>query len=361
MIENLERRIARQFEKAHCALVGSGTTALYVSFRAAGLPKGASVLYPDFTCETAVNAAVFADLTPEFCDIDLDQFNMSAAAARKACDETQFAAVVPTHIFGHRMDVAEIAEIVGSGVTIIEDSAQSYGSILDGNLMSGEANASIISLGDGKLLSCAGGGAILSDDSKFIAECRRISESLLSDIEEQASERKAVMTGFVAARRQADANTPIHALKAELFRRHKNGYLSKLNDVQARSISAELDRAEQIVARRIKETLRLDQVFASIDTLQLPKKTGDETPWRYCFLAPEKDRDALFESLASDGIPVSKYFEPCHRAYGLADSAFPNTCSIASRIINIKYPPLVEGFERLYDSLVRVLDRWRAN
>ena len=82
MIEDLESRIARQFEKDHCVLVGSGTTALYVSFCASGLAQGANVLYPDFTCETAFNAAIFANLNPLFCDIELERFNMSATAVQ---------------------------------------------------------------------------------------------------------------------------------------------------------------------------------------------------------------------------------------------------------------------------------------
>lgn len=361
MIEDLERRISRQFERDHCVLVGSGTTALYVSFCASGLPQGAHVLYPDFTCETAFNAAIFADLNPVFCDVELERYNMSAAAAQKACAGNDFGAVVPTHIFGHRMDVTEIARLAAPEVAIIEDSAQSYGGTDNGRLMSSDARASVISLGEGKLLSCSGGGAILADDDRFIAECRSVLESLPSDSEEQANERRAVMTGFVMARRQANASTPLHLLKTELLRRHKNGYLSKVSEAQAETISIELDNVDHIVARRIEETLRLDDILANVAGLQLPVKRGGETPWRYCFLAPENDRDRLFESLAAAGVPLSKLFDPCHRAFDLPDSAFPNACSIADRVINIKYPLAVEDFERLYESLLSVLEHWRVN
>jgi hypothetical protein len=35
---------------------------------------------------------------------------------------------------------------------------------------------------------------------------------------------------------------------------------------------------------------------------------------------------------------VTKFFEPCHRKYGMDDKYFPNTVRIWENIINVKFP-----------------------
>ncbi len=361
VLTELEQRLAGSFERSECVLVGSGTTAIYLALCAMALEKDAKVLYPDFTCETAVNATVFAGLSPVFGDVELETFNLSLESAEQAADTQEVAAAVPTHIFGHHIDVDEVAKVVGEKALLIEDCAQSYGGRYRGKLTSSSSLASVVSFGDGKLLSCLGGGAIFSDDVAFLAECRKVRATLPSDEVIQGQERTALMTSLVKARRSDAPETPFRVARTELLRRHRYGYLSPLYPEQAQSIATELPSFSDRVARRVSESQRLDELLSSYNFVRLPEKTGNEVLWRYCFLVPEKNRDNFFESLASAGVPVSKYFEPCHRSFGQDDALYPNTCVIANQIINVRFPPTREEFAALLASLTSVLKNWRKN
>ena len=75
-----EQALAAHAHRRHAVLTGNGTTALWAVLSALELPQGAAVLYPDLTCETAVNAAILAGLRPVFADVQSATAHPAAAS-----------------------------------------------------------------------------------------------------------------------------------------------------------------------------------------------------------------------------------------------------------------------------------------
>ena len=130
----LGERVA-EFESAFAAYCGageavgvaSGTDAIAIALRAAGVEPGDEVIVPANTCiptivgvETAGATAVLVDVDPKTWTLD------PAAAAAAVTDRTR--AVVPVHLYGLCADVEGLR---GLGVAIVEDAAQAHGARVD--------------------------------------------------------------------------------------------------------------------------------------------------------------------------------------------------------------------------------------
>jgi len=333
----IEDAIGAYFGRKHCILVGSGTTALYVCFRALELPTESKILFPDFTCETAINAALFAGLVPFFCDVDLSDYNMNSASVTEVINRNGISAIVPTHIFGHLIDVDEMMMKVKTTTPIIEDCAQGYGGTISGKRAGQFGLASVISFGEGKLLSCDGGGAILVDDDNFADRCQLILEEFNGDDERQSSERQKVMIEMVALRRQNPSIKNFTIARTAIFRKHKFGYLSLCTEKIRTAILGNFHELDNIIELRKSQSSQLDDLLSEFNHIEIPQKLGSNVLWRYSFTVNDGSRNRLFEALRASGCSVTKFFEPCHKKYGLCDQYFPNTARIWKSIINLKF------------------------
>src|SRR5580704_16391360 len=128
-IERLEARLAEYCGTREAVALNSGTDALFLALKVAGIGPGDEVITPpnSFIASTAV--IVHLGARPVFSDVLPDQ-NIDPAAIERAITPR---AIMPVHLTGRvcRMDaIMEIAE--RHGLLVIEDAAQSVGSMFQG-------------------------------------------------------------------------------------------------------------------------------------------------------------------------------------------------------------------------------------
>jgi len=204
MKDKLEKNVASLFSRRYCVLTGSGTAALFCIFNALELSEGTQVLYPVNTCETAVNAAVFAGLKPVFLDVDMKTFNLPEQKIIQLIKNVNIPVVVGTHLFGQLMDLQKIEkQLAANKAILIEDSAQAYGGEINSKKAGQIGFASIISFGPGKLLDCSGGGAILTDSEEFHQKICRVANSLQNNPQIKLEMRQKMMREMFVLGKQA--------------------------------------------------------------------------------------------------------------------------------------------------------------
>ncbi|MFX0199151.1 MAG: DegT/DnrJ/EryC1/StrS family aminotransferase [Candidatus Hodarchaeota archaeon] len=152
----------------------SGRTSLYVILKSLGLPKGSFVGVPLFCCHVVFDAIIQAGLTPEFLDIDLDDFNLSASYLEKKKDS--LSAIIVVHMFGHPADMDSIDSVAGN-IPVIEDCAQSLFSEYMGDRTGFLSTASFFSFRSGKYISAGEGSAIFCRDSSLRVSMERVIET----------------------------------------------------------------------------------------------------------------------------------------------------------------------------------------
>ncbi len=114
----------------YCVVCSSGTSALYLAYRASGLKEGHSIVTTPVTFLSTVTSAIHLGGVPAFCDIDPVTYNLNPALLEdtiKKCNRPH--AIVPVHFGGLPCEMERIREVADRNrLFVIEDGCHALGS-----------------------------------------------------------------------------------------------------------------------------------------------------------------------------------------------------------------------------------------
>ena len=126
-VSRFEEKFAKFHDAKYCISTSSGTTALWVILKAAGVKAGDEVIVPPYTFIATASAVLMANAVPIFVDIDSSTFNIDANLIEAAITE-KTKAIMPVHISGNPADMNAILAIGQKhDIPILEDAAQAHG------------------------------------------------------------------------------------------------------------------------------------------------------------------------------------------------------------------------------------------
>ena len=174
-VEQFEAEFAEYCETGYCVGVSSGTAALSLVLRAAGIGPGDEVIVPAHTFIASALGAVHAGATPVLCDVDEATGLIDPEAARAAITP-RTAAIVAVHLYGQMCDMDAISEIAKPrGLYVLEDAAQAHGALYKSRRAGSLGDAGAFSFYPSKNLGALGdGGAVCTDDETLAARLRRL-------------------------------------------------------------------------------------------------------------------------------------------------------------------------------------------
>ena len=163
---SLESEIAELCGVKHGIGVASGTDALILALRAAGVNAGDEVILPPFTFVATGSAVSALGATPVFADIDSQTFNISAdEIVRRITPRTR--AIVVVHLYGLSADMDPILAIAKSqGICVVEDNAQAIGARYKGKPTGGLGDFGCISFYPTKNLGAYGDAGMIVTNSE---------------------------------------------------------------------------------------------------------------------------------------------------------------------------------------------------
>ncbi len=175
-VEGLEDAIARYLKVEHAVAVGSGTDALWLSLKAAGVHPGDEVVTSTFSFFATAGAIANTGATPVFVDIDPDTFNIDAAQVEARITK-RTRAIVPVHLFGQCADMDHILELAAKyDLPVIEDAAQAIGAQYKGRFACAMGRAAALSFYPTKNLGGAGdAGMVITRDANMAQDVRMLS------------------------------------------------------------------------------------------------------------------------------------------------------------------------------------------
>lgn len=154
----------------NCIPTRSARNAIIIALKSLNLPLGSRIGVPLYCCPVVFKAIKAADGTPQFIDSDSRTFCVSIEdLSRKS---TKLDALIAVHMFGNLCDMPNLLRVM-KGRPVIEDCAQSLGSILNGRVAGSFGAIAAFSFRLGKYLSSGEGGALLAKDA---AICLRMSQ-----------------------------------------------------------------------------------------------------------------------------------------------------------------------------------------
>ncbi len=174
-VEQFESAFRDYLGVRHAITVASGTDALLLSLRAVGVGAGDEVIVPSFTFVSPAEVVALLGARPVFVDVERESYNIDVSAIESAITGNT-KAIIPVHLYGQSADVDEIKEVIGMRpIYIVEDGAQSVGSVYKGVKVSSRKHLGAISFFPTKNLGCCGdGGAVVTHDDSLASAVRAL-------------------------------------------------------------------------------------------------------------------------------------------------------------------------------------------
>ena len=213
----------------HSLAVTSCTTGLHLAAVGLGLKPGDEVIVPAFTWIATANIVEHQQAKAVFCDIDLETFNIDVAAFEAAITP-RTVGVIPVHLFGLAADMDGVNAVAKKhGLWIIEDAACGFGATYNGAHVGALGDAAAFSFHPRKAITTGEGGMVTTASDELAETVRRLRDhgAALSDHQRHLGPRPYLLADHPLA-----------------------GYNQRMTDIQAALGSAQMDRADQIIAER---------------------------------------------------------------------------------------------------------------
>ena len=174
-INAVESQICEMVGCGYAVALASGTSALHLAVKLAGVKPGDRVFCSDMTFAATVNPVVYEGGIPVFIDTEYDTWNMDPVALEKAFTLYPDAKViVVAHLYGTPCKMDAIKAIAEKhGAVIIEDAAESLGATYKGVQTGTFGTYNCISFNGNKIITGSSGGMLLTDSEECANKVRK--------------------------------------------------------------------------------------------------------------------------------------------------------------------------------------------
>lgn len=319
-VSGLEKEVAEYCGVSGGAGVASGTDALVLALRAAGVGEGDAVITTTFTFFATAESISMLGAEPIFVDIDPETYNIDPEkieeAIRAADPEIRrkIKAVMPVHLYGQCADMSRIMKIADEyGLKVIEDCAQAIGATFKGHPAGSFGDAGCLSFFPSKNLGGFGdGGMVVSSDPDLIDRIKELR---------------------------------VHGSR-EQYIHEEIAYNSRLDSLQAAILRVKLRNLDKWLEGRRSVAAKYDEAFADTGIVT-PKVSDDNVHTYHQYTIAAEDRDGLLRHLNDKGIaariyyPVPMHLQPCYKGLGYHIGSLPVAEQAAERILSLPvYPEL---------------------
>ncbi len=322
-VEAFEAEFAAASGARHAVGVATGTDAITLLLRAAGIGAGDEVIVPAMTAAYTGLAVIAAGARPVFADVEAERITLDASACAAAVT-SKTRAIVPVHLYGQSADMTALQRVAQRhSLLLIEDCCQAHLGTAAGVPVGTTGAGGAFSFYPTKNLGALGdGGAVITNDASIADRIRRLRNGGQSD--------------------------RYHHVVA--------GINSRLDEIQAAILRAKLPRLAAATARR--------RSLAAAYRRQLPASVTpvpelDAGHVYHLFPVRSPERDAFQAHLRTLGVetlihyPVALPQQPAFSAFAPADC--PYAARAAAEVLSLPlYPRLDES------DITRVADAARA-
>ena len=308
----LESSLASYLGAENLSVYCNGTVALQLACKA--LKLSGEVITTPFTFAATVNVLDWNNLTPVFCDVEENSFDINADLIESLITP-KTSAIMPVHVFGYPCNVEKIQQIADRyRLKVIYDAAHAFGVKVNGRPIASFGDATMFSFHATKVYHTIEGGGV----------------AYSSAAQKQAADR---LRNFGL---EPDGDVAV------------SGINGKMNEVQAAVGLLMLEQIDHEIEKRKKITDLYCKWLADVPGITV-HRAPDGVEYNYPYLIIRVDaekygisRDVLHDKLKEYGIVTRKYFYPlcsnftCYRHLPSADQALlPVANRIADTVLSL--------------------------
>ena len=327
-VSEFEREFAAFCRSSDAVAVNSGTAALELALRAAGVGPGDEVITVPFSFVATVAAIENVGARPVLIDVDPASYTMDPGRVGAAIT-SRTKALLPVHLYGQMSDLDPLITLAEArGLVLIEDAAQAHGAEYRGRRAGSVGKLGCFSFYPAKNLgACGEGGAVTTSHPVLAERVRRL-------------------------RDWGQSRKYVHELKGGNYR---------MDALQAAILRIKLRHLEAWTEARRKRAARYDALLEGSDVVT-PKATDRHV--YHLYVVQSEQRDALKAGLERQGIqtgihyPTPVRLQPAYRNLGYDAGAFPVAEAAARRVLSLPmFPELPLDSVSLVCETIRSLQR----
>lgn len=291
-VDGFEAEFAHYVESKYAAALTSGTAALHLALRLAGVGPGDEVLVSTLTFVASVSPVIYQGATPVFIDSDRETWNLDpnlfeSFLASRARENRLPKALVLVHLYGQCADLDPIIELCQRyNIVLIEDAAEALGARYKGKSPGTFGQSGVFSFNGNKIITSSGGGMLVSNDGDLIQHARKLAT-------------------------QARDPAP-HYEHTEL------GYNYRMSNIVAGIGRGQLEQIEEKVARRREIFATYQEALGALPGVSfMPEASyGRHNRWLTCLLVDPKlagtDRETIRLAMEAANIEARPVWKPMH-------------------------------------------------
>jgi pyridoxal phosphate-dependent aminotransferase EpsN len=292
-VDAFETEFAAKLGASHAVALSSGTAALHLALRAAGVGAGDRVVTSTLTFVATANAIRYVGAEPVFLDSERESWNLdpqlladelAAAAGKNRLPK----AVLGVDICGQTANWGAIMELCRRyGVVAIEDAAESLGATYQDRPAGTLADIGCFSFNGNKIITTSGGGMLVTERDDWARQVRHLA---------------------------TQARDP-----APHYEHSQIGYNYRLSNLLAAVGRGQLEALEDRVAKRRANFDFYRHALAGLPGIEfMPEATfGRATRWLTCLTLDPRFWEAtpaeICRAMAEERIEVRPMWKPMHR------------------------------------------------
>lgn len=286
-VDGFEEDIVSFTDCGNATALSSGTSALHLAIKLAGVKPGERVFCPSMTFSASVNPVMYENGVPVFIDSESDSWNIDPAALRLAFEKyPDTKTVVAVNLYGVPAKLDEIRDICDShGAFLIEDAAESLGASYKGKMTGTFGDIGIYSFNGNKIITTSGGGMLVSSNKSFTEKAR-----------------------FLAT--QAREPYPYYHHKEIGYNYRMSNVLAGIGRGQMKTLSEYVSRKEKIYDTYL-------EAFKAIPGVKMNPYTSESSPnfWLSCITLDKSfgvTPDDIVAAAADENIECRHIWKPMH-------------------------------------------------
>jgi dTDP-4-amino-4,6-dideoxygalactose transaminase len=293
--------------------VDSGTSALHLALRAAGVGPGDEVITVPLTFIATVSAIAYTGASPVLVDVDPVSLTIDVEQLERAVTP-RTKAILPVHLYGHMAEMDAILDVARRhGLVVIEDAAQAHGAEYHGRRAGSVGDIGCFSFYPSKNLGAFGdGGAVTTSNPEYALRLRSLR----------------------------------NWASPEPYRHETLAFNNRLDEMQAAVLRVKLGYLDGWNARRRTHAATYNELLSPVP-VALPSGREGLLDVFHIYAIRTQRRAELQAWLGQQGVstgihyPVPVHLQPAFRELGCGPGAFPAAEAAANEVLSLPmYPEL---------------------
>ncbi len=295
-----EKKISKYTGSNYSIATNSGTSALHLSLVSLGVNSNHEILLPSLTYIATANAVKYCGATPNFLDIEEENYGVCPKKLKKYLTKTTFKkkgkiynkfskkqikALIIVHLYGISSKILELRDFCKKNkIFLIEDAAEAVGTFFQGKHLGTFGDLGILSFNGNKTITTGSGGMVITNNRKLARKIYHLST-------------------------QAKKNSKQEHYHDEV------GFNYRMSNISAAIGCAQIDNIKQILRKKRRMHSRFTRFFNNkvIEVIKEPQNCKSNYWLIIGLLKNFKQKNNLIKKLRDKGIVARSVWRPIHK------------------------------------------------